>query len=510
MREKNYAYYIFIGIVVIVGVLPILNMVVETLSNRDISYKILFSQPSTIRSFTNSLELGLSVALSTTLIGTSLGILFSKTTFPYSKLWILLLLIPLLIPPYILAYGWYMVLGRESILGHLLFGFWGTAWILFSIYLPIPILLTIFFLRGVNPKLEEAGLLFCSWSCVIWKITLPLIRPAIYFSFILVFILTISELSVANFLHFDVFPMQSFIQFSAFYDFTTATIYAMPLLIIVLIITIAILLKNRALRFNSYSSILIYPLKRNIKYLSLITTISLIIFTIASPLWGLFSFSSFSNFIDIFKQAINPLLHSLIYATIGTILLVILGFISATAIVYKRVKGYKILEFTLLSLFILSSIVLGIALILFWNTPYTNIVYTTPIIIFLGYLSKYLFLSSKIIEIKLSQIPLSLLEMAELTGASYREIIYFIILPLAKESIFISSIIGFIFILRESTITMLVAPAGTTTLPIYILTEMANGKPSTISSLSLLMILIVVIPLTILIYYFKRKEVNYD
>ncbi len=503
MRQQHYAYYISIGIVILL-LLPILNMVAESFYSIDNHYIELFKS-STINTLINSLKLGVSVAIATTLIGTSLGILFSKTTLPYSTLWIALLLTPLLIPPYILAYGWYMILGRESILGHLLFGFWGTAWILFSVYLPIPILLTIFFLRQINPKLEEAGLLLCSWSCVILKITLPLIRHAIYFSFILVFILTISELSVANFLHFDIFPMQSFIQFSAFYDFTTATIYSMPLLIIVLALltTVAIVLKKNPLRFKSYNHILIFPIKNNI----LIAIILLIIFIVLFPIWGLLSESNISDFIEALKQAINPILHSIIYATIGTILLVLFGFILATTIVYKRIKGGELLEFTLLFLFILSSTVVGIALIIFWNTPYTNIVYTTPIIIILGYLSKYLFLTTKIIEIRVSQIPLSLLEMGELMGASYKEIIYLIILPLAKESIFISAIIGFIFILRESTITMLVAPAGTTTLPIYILTQMANGKPSTIASLSLLMILIVVIPIILL---FKKKKINYD
>ncbi len=503
MRQQHYAY-IFIGIVVTILLLPILDIIVDSFYNID-NINLLF-QSSIINSLINSLELGLSVATATTLIGISLGILFSKTTLPYSTLWIIILLIPLLIPPYILAYGWYMILGREGILGDLLFGFWGTAWILFSVYLPIPILLTIFYLRQINPKLEEAGLLICSWSCVIWKITLPLIRPAIYFSFLLVFILTISELSVANFLHFDIFPMQSFIQFSAFYDFTTATIYAMPLLVIVIII--AIILKNSPLKFQSYNTLLIFPIKNH--YPLTIAIIFLTILIVGVPLWGLISWSSLYDFIEILRKASIPILHSIIYATIGTILLTLFGFISATTLVYKRVKGAGLLEFTLIFLFILSSIVVGIGLIIFWNTPYTNIIYTTPIIIFLGYLSKYLFLTTKIIEIRVSQIPQSLLEMAELTGASYKQILYYIILPLSKESIFISSIIGFIFILRESTITMLVAPAGSTTLPIYTLTQMANGKPSTITSLSILMIFIVIIPIIILIYYIKRKKTKYD
>ena len=512
---QRYTSYGVVGMVVILGLLPVLSMIIDTIYDAQgltlSHYRTLFIQPALSRSFLHSLELGVIVATATTLLGTMLGILLSKTTLPFRSAWILLLIIPLLIPPYILAYGWYTLLGRESLLGDLLFGFWGSVWTLFSIYLPIPLLISILFLRQINPKLEEMGLLYCSWKCVLWRITLPLLKPALFLSFLLVFILAISEFSVANFLHFDIFPMQSFIQFSAFYDFKTATVYAMPLVVIVLALLGigAILLKKRDITFRSYPHPLIFSLK-DMQFPLQISIIFLIMLVIGLPLFGLIAKSTLSSFIQAFYQAISPLTHSLLYATVGALLLVLFGFFSAQTLFYQKTKGYQFLDFTLLFLFILSSTVLGIALILFYNTTYTNFIYSTPLIILIGYLSKYLFLSTKIIEIKLSQIPSSLLEMATLTGASWRETLLGIVLPLTKEALYISGVIGFIFILRESTITMLVAPAGTTTLPLYILTQMANGNPSIIASLCLLMILIVLVPLAGLVYYFKRKKDLHD
>jgi len=160
----------------------------------------------------------------------------------------------------------------------------------------------------------------------------------------------------------------------------------------------------------------------------------------------------------------------------------------------------------ILFFFVLSSIVLGIALILFWNRPYTNMVYTTPLIILFGYLIKYLFLTTKILELKLSQIPHNLIESAQLLGASWYQILYTILIPLLKESLIIAWIVGFIFSLRESTITMLVAPAGASTLPTYILTQMANGKASTIATLCLLMVATLLVPLTGLLLYIKGRH----
>jgi iron(III) transport system permease protein len=111
----------------------------------------------------------------------------------------------------------------------------------------------------------------------------------------------------------------------------------------------------------------------------------------------------------------------------------------------------------------------------------------------LGYFAKYLFLTTKIIEVKLSQIPKSLIESAQLTGASWWRVVWSIILPLSKKSLIIAWIIGFIFSLRETTITMLVYPSGSDTLPLYIFTQMANGEPEIIASLSLVMVGVVLI-----------------
>jgi iron(III) transport system permease protein len=56
-------------------------------------------------------------------------------------------------------------------------------------------------------------------------------------------------------------------------------------------------------------------------------------------------------------------------------------------------------------------------------------------------------------------------------------------------------LVGFIFTLRESSITQLVYPAGYETLPVYILTQMANGKTEIIASLCVILTLMMIVPL---------------
>ena len=52
----------------------------------------------------------------------------------------------------------------------------------------------------------------------------------------LVFLLSFGEFSVPNFLRYDVFPVESFTQFSAFYNFKAATATALPLAAVTLLL----------------------------------------------------------------------------------------------------------------------------------------------------------------------------------------------------------------------------------------------------------------------------------
>lgn len=496
----------------IIALLPVLMMIADTFSGPkgfDLSaYAVLFHSGSLRQSFQNSLLLSLSVALFTTVLGVILGVLLGKTTLPFSTLFTALLIIPLLIPPYILAFGWFELLGREGFWGEILFGFWGTFWVLSSVYLPIPTLLTILFLKQIDPRLEEAGRLIAGWGGVLRGITLPLIMPAIVLSFLLVFILSFGEYSVANFLRYAIFPLESFTAFSAFYDFKTATVLAMPMLLVALIVLSAeqFFAHRHPLQFGSSYRAELIPLGRYQTIVLLIFAIVVMIIVIA-PLSSLFlQAAHWPSFLDAWSKGYEPMLRSLFYGLSGATLLVIFGFLSGY-IIEKRVFGWwHLYDASIIFMFALPSTVIGIALILFWNSPSTNFIYGTVWIILFGYLGKYLVLTTKMAQTRLSQIPDSMVEAAQMAGANWFETLRFVLLPLSKKVLIAAWLIGFIFSLRENTITMLVYPPGAEPLPVYIVTQMANGKPEVVAGLCVIMILITLLPLLVLEIIRKDRD----
>jgi iron(III) transport system permease protein len=139
--------------------------------------------------------------------------------------------------------------------------------------------------------------------------------------------------------------------------------------------------------------------------------------------------------------------------------------------------------------------VIGIGLISLWNRPITNAIYASPAIIILGYLAQYAVLPTRMTAAILQRIPPSLEQAAQLCGASWFMTLQHIVAPLAKRGLIGAWIIGYIFCLRDLGITLVVYPPGFDTLPVRILTLMANAAPSLISALCIILIAVTLLPL---------------
>jgi iron(III) transport system permease protein len=127
----------------------------------------------------------------------------------------------------------------------------------------------------------------------------------------------------------------------------------------------------------------------------------------------------------------------------------------------------------------------------------TNAIYATPAIIILGYLAQYAVLPMRMTAAILQRIPPSLEQAAQLCGASWFMTLRDIVVPLAKRGLMATWVIAYIFCLRDIGITLVVYPPGSDTLPVRILTLMANGAPSLIAALCIVLILVTLLPLSV-------------
>ncbi len=503
----------------IIGLLPVLAMVGTTFfadgSFSLKAYQEFFSagkQPMILMG--HSVVLSLTVTFLAAVVGVPLGVVMGKSDLPLRRSFVVLFTLPLLIPPYVVAVAWFSALGKDGwivpalpraiseFLTPALFGPFGCVGVLFTTFMPVVMLLTIASLGAVNPRFENAGRLVSRWPAVLWHITLPIIAPAILFATALVFLLTFGEVGVPTFLRYPVYPLETLTQFAAFYDFSAATAAAIPMLAITLAILAAEyrLLHNRTLGLGGATlggeRAQIELGRWRLPCAGMVFGWALL--TVVFPLTVLLIQSlSLSAFEEALSRAGPSIERSLAFAIIGATALSVLGFFCGYLIHDRTLPFWRSVDALALFLFTLPGTLIGIGLISLWNRPMTNAIYGTPAVIIIGYLAQYAALPIRMMSATLDSIPASLEQAAQVCGASWFMTLRQIVAPLAKRGMIAAWAIGYVFCLRDLGISMVVYPPGSDTLPVRVLTLMANGAPSLIAALCVILILVTLLPLAV-------------
>ena len=519
MKAENIIAAILIIVVVVVGGLPLLAMFTESLVVESefslYNYSKLFTSPNEILLLRNSFVLALVVAIISVSFGVLLGLALGKTNIPFRNVLTVILILPLLLPPFFNAFGWFYVFGRDGIVAQLLgtqvssitsrflFGFWGCALVLSTAFAPIPMLLTMSYIRYIPKTLEEAARLSSSWSSVLRNITLPMIRSGIVLSMVLVFLLTLGEVSVPLFLRFPVYAVQSLTEFAAFYDFGAATAAAVPLSLIALILLFAegIYFKKKSYLADQAEAPMRIILNQKSKIVVFAFTLACTVCVIL-PLCMLIVHSG--NYSTALQKLSGTVGRTFLCAAISATILTFIGFLSAFLARQKHLLS-KWFNGIWLFLFALPGPVLGIALITLWNRPNTSFVYGSSVILILGFLAQYLLLPSRIMQIVLYTIPSSFEEAGRISGARWFPRIISITLPLSVSGLAAAWLVGFLFCVRDTGMSLLIYPPGKELISARIFTLMANTPLELIAACLTILMILVFIPMMMIVYFLKRR-----
>lgn len=463
-----------------------------------------------------SLIIAFIIALFSTLSGTGLSFLLYKTNIRFRNFFKIALLIPLFISPYILAVAWkdffFIFLNNTSFIS----SYFGVILVLTSVFTPLSMLVIGSALSNIDSQLEESCLVITNFRSMIFKIILPLIKPALITSFVLVFIFSISEFSVPAFFGVKVFTTEIFTQFSAFYNHSLAILQSSLLILI----CILLLLSERKyiadapfLSMGSKGTSNKYYTIKNGNNIGMLFLFAWFFISVVLPFVILFiqSFKDGTkNFIKAFELLIPTFGNSIGLAFVGAVIIVFVGFIAAYYQVRQTgTQKRKSFDWLLLTIFAIPSTIFGISLIKFYNQPALDFIYSSYGIILIGYVGKFSFISSKLIGNAIKQIPNSLDEAAQIEGITFFMRLRKILIPLIMPALFASFIISFIFSLGELGTTIMVYPPGTEIMPIKVFTIMANAPQSLTSSMTMIVFSITLLIITGFYFIVKPFIKNY-
>jgi len=483
--------------------------------------------------FLNSIYYAIGVCSLTFLIGTFLAWVSERTNTPFKKLFVVMALIPFIIPGILSTIAWILLLSPKIGLINLVikgllglesapfnvYSMWGMIWAE-SIHLyPLVFLLMSAAFRNMDTSLEEAALTAGSSTLATFgRITLPLMRPAMFSVMLIVFIRGIEAFEVPALIgvpaKISVFTTKIFLAIHQFpSDFGLAGAYAVTLLAIS---TVGVLIYGKITRREErYATVTGKGYRPRVidlgawKYLT--CGISFLIFLLAVimpvfillwssfipyygvPSWELAEKMTWANY----KYIINyPLaataLKNSFYLSVGSATIVmLLTSMIAWVTVKTKLPGRAFLDTLTFIPIAMPGIVLGVSLIWVYLTIPIPI-YGTIWVLLLAYITKYIPYGIRAASASMIQINKELEEASLTAGGTWFQTFRKVILPLLMPGFVAGWIYISIIALRELSTSILLYSYNSTVLSIMAFDLWEGGQYTYVCALGVMMVLLLV------------------
>ena len=488
------------------------------------SYRELLFDKRQIGLIKNSFGLSFGATLLSLAIGVPLAFLSAKTDLCGRKIVGVVYFIPILIPPYMHAIVWTHLLSKNGLVNQCIarlfllketpfdiYGLPGAIFVMTLAYFPFVTLLTVSGLRSIDRRMEEASLLHHGPGKTMKGITLPLVAPHILCGALFVFIFSVINFGVPDILRLRVYPLEVFIQFSAYYNEKAAMALSLPLVALTLLL---VALQKWYMKDRSYVNLASgfeetkrYHLGR-LQGLACIFVFAALFLSVVTPIAVLLNVAGpLSTYVKVLETSKTQIGYSIVLALFGGLSMVCLAFFISYFIERTASRATKtVVEFATLIPFAIPATVLGIGMIKVWNRPITDVIYGSSLIIILGYVAHFIPFTVRITSSALKQVSPHLEEAGFLITNSWIRVIWKIVLPLMRPGLLAAFFIGFILSLGELGTTLLIMPPGKTTLPVKIYNLMHYGAEQMVAALCLVLIGIILVFSGI--FYLAYKKVT--
>ena len=489
-----------------------------------------YTDPALFRVLLNTTIFVLGSSVLATVLAIFLAYLNTRTDIPFKFLFGILSIIPMMIPHLLFSVSWALLLNPSNgMINMVLKDAFSLASAPFNIYslegmivvealldLPIAYLIIAPAMKSFDVALEESSRVFGAgtWR-TLFRVTLPVLRPAILAAFVLGIVRSLASFAVpqvlgmpgrVNVLATHLYEM---IALGFAPDYGKAAAVGMS----VLATSVTLIYVYRALTAESgkyvtiagrgYRPTLIELGKARVPLFAIVALLSLImaVLPVAVLLYTsfvpyvmvpgarAFSAMSLKHWTDVLHDPLsllalkNSLFLAVAGATLGTVLSVFVGY----AIVKVKTRASGLLESLTFLSFSFPGIVIGVGFMWFFvQTP----LYATIWALLVGYIATYLPYGARPMASAFVTIHGHLEESSAVCGASPMTTMRRIIVPLLIPGIVSSWILMASMFVRELTLSVVLSRPGTEVLAIQILKFADDGLWGKLSALGIIMIAI--------------------
>jgi len=467
-----------------------------------------------LRGLLNSLAVGIAASLLALVCALGLAWLLHRTTLRARGFWTLLIWALLLIPSYLSAIGWQVLLQRDGVaallgvdatpLRQLIFGPPGVVWVLAAKGVPFAYLAIAAALLGLGREFEDAARVHGAGRWAAIRLAAAILLPALWSAIAIVFAESISDFGVASTLAAQGrFPLATYTLYLAIDSmpirFPVASAVSWFLVVGA---GLALLAQYRALRGRSFAVLggrarpsSPQSLGWGGQLAALAAVALFFAVSLGIPLVGALSASLLTNTaggaagdgvtLANYRRALGdgallrPLLLSARLAAV-TATLAVFGALLLGRLLADRRRGRagQVLDLLLLGAVALPSIVLAAGYIFAYNLPILSRMgihlYGTLPLLGMAYIAAALPPTTRLLVGPLAQIQASLLDAARVHGAGPVAALVGTVLPLLARSLLWAWLLTFSGTLLELPISQILYPPGREPLAIGIIKHLEN------------------------------------
>ena len=473
------------------------------------------------RAFWNTLLAGMGGMVGSLVIGVTLAWITARNVIFGNNTIKLLAILALVSPPFIGAYAWIVLFGANGVVRNGLadigvdvppiYGAWGVVLVFTMKFFPHVYLMTATALQSVNPSVEEAAeSLGMPPLQRFFRVTLPLITPAITSSALLTFVLSIADFGTPRLIgrDFNVLATEAFTLFGSELGGNPGVASALSMLLI-LISLILVFLQRRAVRRDVFGgnmirkpelkrvsglrSVLLHAVAYTIVFIGTIPAITAVLFSFRRTSGPVFQPGlSLQSYEKVFAQVSSPIINTLVFSAVSVTLIVAVGTMIGYLLARRPGTGASLLDGALMVPYIVPGIVMGIAYITRFNTPPIALTGGALVIILVIFIRRLPY-AARSVAASLRQVSPRIEEAAISLGNPPLKAFFKTTVPLIAPGILTGALMSLVTAMNELSSSLVLYVGGTATMPVRIYLAVLDGDYGTASALATILLVLTAI-----------------
>jgi iron(III) transport system permease protein len=519
-------------------VYPFINMFLKSFTSINGSFsleyfKIFAEYKYYYQTLWNSLNVSITSTVLSILIGVPLAYIMNRYNVWGKKIINILIIMSLMSPPFIGAYSWILLLGRNGSIVQFLenlgiiipsiYGYTGII-IVFTLKLyPYVYLYVNAALGSIDASLEEAAEnLGSSKLKRILNITFPVILPTIFSGAIMVFMSALADFGTPILIGegYKVLPVLVYEEYISEIGGNIGMSSAMSIIIIGLSLIVLLLQKSyesrRRYAMNAIRPPAITKLKTIPKILTTLLIFSLVFISILPQIVVIYtSFLktsgpifvkgfSFASYQAVFNRLGTTITNTFLYSSIAIIFVIAIGIIISYMMVLRPSKSSRLLDIFVMFPYVIPSAINGIAFLLVFNRSPFFFAGTSGILI-IAYIIRKLPFTVRSSSAILQQIEPSIEDASISLGVPPVKSFFTVTARLMLPGIISGAILSWIAIINELGASIMLYTGRTSTMAVAIYTEVVRNSLGTAAALASILTLVTISAFLVSSLIFKSK-----